>query len=157
MPATAEKATRFTFPEYESYDGLGLAELVRSGQISAAELIEAAIERIEARDGCVNAVVVKLYERARTRAKDDIDDGPFSGVPFIVKDLNQPMAGVPTNNGSRFWQGYVPPEDGELYKRWCRSGIVTVAKSNTPELGLAPVTESELYGVTKNPWIRAGN
>ncbi|MCA9669034.1 MAG: amidase [Myxococcales bacterium] len=144
------------FPEYESFDALGLAELVQRGEVSAAELVEAAIERIEARDGRVNAVVVKLYERARARAAGDIDHGPFRGVPFIVKDLEQAMAGVPTNNGSRFWQGYVPEEDGELYRRWRGSGIVTVAKSNTPELGLVPVTEPELFGPTNNPWDPSG-
>ena len=93
-----------TFPEYAKYDGLGLADLVRSRQVSALELVEEAIQRIETHNPQLNAVVNKLYDLGREAAKKPLPDGPFAGVPFLVKDLMATIAGVPTSNGNRLWR-----------------------------------------------------
>ncbi len=140
------------FDEYDRYDALGLAELVRDGKVTSAELIETCITRIEAVNPRLNCVVDTLYERARQAAERPVD-GPFKGVPFLLKDLLQTIEGVPTNAGSRFYKGWVPHRDGELYRRYRKSGLIVVAKTHTPELGLLPVTEPEVWGVrTSTPW-----
>ncbi len=97
----------FAFPEYESYDGLGLAGLVRKGDVSPLELVEAAIDRIEARNPHLNAVVHKMYDGARHAAAHVPHDAPFAGVPFLLKDLLSAYAGVPLTNGCRFFKNYV--------------------------------------------------
>src|SRR5262245_65615824 len=91
------------FADFERHDALGLAELVRARKVSPAELLEAAIERVEQRNGAVNAVVLKLYDHARRTIADGVPDGPFTGVPFLLKDLTASLAGVPTTRGSRFF------------------------------------------------------
>lgn len=144
-----------TFPEYESFDGLGLAELVRTRQMSPGELVEAAIERIEVRNPLYNAVIHRMYERARALAGSPLPDGPFRGVPFLLKDLLAAYAGEPLSNGSRFFDGFVPKESSELVKRFLRAGLVVVGKTSTPELGLLPVTEPTRFGPVLNPWDRS--
>lgn len=132
-------------------DALGLAEMVRDGKVSSAELVEQAIARIEQVNPQLNAVIHPLYVRARARAKGPLD-GPFAGVPFLLKDLMQTIAGVPTVGGSRFFRGVIPDETTELFRRFERAGLVTLGKTNTPEFGLLPVTEPEVWGPTRNPW-----
>lgn len=141
------------FAEYDSYDALGLAELVRAGQVSSAELVEEAIARIERLNPQINSVVFELYETARARASKDLGSGPFAGVPFLIKDLIQRIPGVPTQEGSMFFKGWTPTEETNLYRRWLDAGVVPVAKTATSELGLMPVVETELHGVTRNPWM----
>jgi amidase len=140
------------FNEYANYDGMGLAELVRAGKVSSLELIEAAIERIENYNPKLNAVVTKMYDDARDRAKQTIPDGPFSGVPFLVKDLFSTIKGVPTSAGNRLLK-YIPAAvDSEMVKRWRAAGLVILGKTNTPEFGLTPYTEPGVFGPAHNPW-----
>lgn len=141
-----------TFPEYESFDGLGLAALVQRGVISPVELIEAAIERIEILNPQLNAVIYKMYDQARFIARGDIPAGPFQGVPFLLKDLLADYAGVPLSSGSRFTQHWIPKYDSELVSRIKRAGLITLGKTNVPEFGLSSVTEPVLFGPTRNPW-----
>jgi amidase len=141
------------FAEYDSYDALGLAELVRAGQVSSADLVEESIARIERLNPQINSVVFELFDAARTRASKGLGNGPFAGVPFLVKDLIQRIPGVPTQEGSMFFKGWTPTEETNLYRRWLDAGVVPVAKTATSELGLLPVVETELHGVTRNPWM----
>ncbi len=139
-------------PEYSTHDALSLADLVHRREVTPLELVEACIERIERVDGRISAIVARLYERAREDANKPIGDGAFRGVPFLVKDLVQPVEGAPFVRGSRFFADDVAREDGELIKRYRRAGLLLVAKTKTPELGLTPFTEPALQGPARNPW-----
>jgi amidase len=140
------------FPEYPSFDALGLAELVRTGAVSAKELVETAIERIDALNPRLNAVIHRMFDRARREVGSGLPDGPFRGVPFLIKDLSLLVAGEPMRCGSRFLDGWVPDHDSELVIRFRNAGLVALGKTSTPELGLTPFTEPELFGPTRNPW-----
>ena len=140
------------FAEYHRYDGLGLAELVRTRQVTAAELVEEAIARIEAHNPAVNAVVYKMYEAARANAQNRLPDGLFAGVPFLLKDLLSTYGGVPTSHGNRILRDIPAPHDSELVHRFKAAGVLILGKTNVPEFGLTPFTESELLGVARNPW-----
>jgi len=140
------------FSDYEKYDGLGLAELVRKKEVKPSELVEEAISRIERLNPQLNAVIHKMYELARKTADGDLRDGPFKGVPFLMKDILMAYAGVPLTSGSRFFKDYIPDHDSELVKRFKAAGIIVVGKTNLPEFGLVPITEPELFGPTNNPW-----
>ncbi len=139
-------------PEYENYDGLGLAALVRDKQVKPAELVKAAIYRAEKLNPALNAIVTPAYERAIEYAGKELPDGPFSGVPFLLKDLLAAWKGVRMTSGSRAYKDYVPDYDSELVRRFRRSGSVFLGKTNTPEFGLMGVTEPELHGPARNPW-----
>lgn len=139
-------------PEYERYDALGLAELVRKKQVTALELVETAIDRIEKYDPRINAVILKTFERAREAARGGLPDGPFRGVPFLLKDILAQYAEVPMACGSRFYGGFTPTRSSRLVERFLRSGVVVLGKTNTPEFALMPVTEPEACGPTRNPW-----
>lgn len=138
--------------DYSSYDGVGLAELVRKGQVSPAELTEAAIARIERHNPTLNAVVFKGYDDARNQAAGGLPDGPFKGVPFLIKDLAMPVAGWPRSSGSRYTRGFVDAQDGGLTARYRASGAVLLGKTNTPEYGITGTTESGALGPCRNPW-----
>jgi Asp-tRNA(Asn)/Glu-tRNA(Gln) amidotransferase A subunit family amidase len=141
------------FAEYERYDGLGLAELVRRRQLSPDDLLEAAIERVEARNPTVNAVVMPLYDYGRKAIADGLPEGPFRGVPFLLKDLSASLAGIKTTRGSRFFvDAPPPPADSEQVKRLKGAGLVIFGRTNTCEIGLSLTCEPQLYGATKNPW-----
>jgi len=140
------------FLEYPKYDGLGLAELVRKKEVQPTELVEEAIRRIEALNPRLNAVIHKMYEYARRAAQGPLPEGPFSGVPFLLKDLVATCADEPIRKGSRFFASYVADRDTELVTRFKAAGLIIVGKTNVPEFGLAPVTEPELFGPCKNPW-----
>jgi Asp-tRNA(Asn)/Glu-tRNA(Gln) amidotransferase A subunit family amidase len=141
------------FADFEQYDGLGLADLVRRGKVSPTELLEAAIERVEARNGAVNAVTMKLYDYGRKAIADGLPDGPFTGVPFLLKDLTASVAGVKMTRGSKFFVDAPPPTaDSEHVKRLKRAGLVFFGRTNTCELGLSLTCEPQLYGPTKSPW-----
>ena len=137
--------------DYLRHDGIGLAELVRSQQVTPAELLEAAIARAEAVNPKLNAIVRPLYERARKHAAQTLS-GPFAGVPFLLKDLIGELGGEITAQGSAFFKDYRPQQDSELVRRYQAAGLVIFGKTNTPELGLTPFTEPRLYGPTRNPW-----
>jgi amidase len=138
--------------DYSAYDGLGLAALVRSKQVSPSELVEAAIDRIERHNPVLNAVVHKGFDDARRRAQGELPDGPFRGVPFLIKDLGMPVAGWPRTSGSRFARHIVDTEDGGLTRRYRASGVIPLGKTNTPEYGITGTTESALLGPCRNPW-----
>jgi amidase len=138
--------------EYINCDGLGLAGLVRRKEITPRELVETAISRIEKLNPQLNAVIYKMYDLALEAAAGELPNGPFTGVPFILKDLQVDYAGVPTRSGSRFHQDFVPDHDSELVKRYKAAGVIIIGKTNTPEYGLEPVTEPELFGPCNNPW-----
>ena len=140
------------FPEYETFDGLGLAGLVRRGDISPLELIEAAIGRIESRNPRINAVVRKMYDQARAAASRALPAGAFTGVPFLLKDLTSTYEGVPTGSGTRLLQHIPAARDSEIVRRYKAAGVVIAGKTNTPEFGLVPYTEPEVHGPTHNPW-----
>lgn len=138
--------------QFTQFDGLGLAGLVRSRQVSPRELVDATIERIERLNGRLNAVVHPMYDRARHQADGDPGPGLFAGVPFLLKDLGATVAGVPSSHGSHFFDGVVPDHTTETIERLQSSGLIFVAKTNTPELGLRPVTESKRLGAARSPW-----
>lgn len=141
-----------SFPEYADHDGLGLAELVKKGEVTPLELIDAAIERAEHHNGMLNAIVYKAYDEARETAKGDLPDGPFKGVPFLIKDLGTEVKGWPRTSGSKFVANVVDNHDSELVKRFRASGTVLFGKTNTPEYGITGTTESRLLGPCRNPW-----
>ncbi len=139
--------------DYEQNDGLALAELVRTRKVSAAELLDAAIARIDARNPKLNAVVHTMYDQARAvLARGTPDGGPFAGVPFLLKDLLSMYAGVPTSAGNKLLRGIPAREDSEIVRRYKAAGLVILGKTNTPEFGLLPYTESEELGPARNPW-----
>jgi amidase len=139
-------------PDYSEFDGLGLAELVAKKAVTPLELVDAAIERIERHNPTLNAVVYKGYDDARAWAKGDLPDGPFRGVPFLIKDLGAQVKGWPRTSGSNFAQVAADAEDSELVRRYRQAGVVLVGKSNTPEFGIPGVTNSERLGACRNPW-----
>src|SRR5580693_3394193 len=141
-----------SFAEYAQYDGLGLAHLVRRGDVSAAELLEEAITRIERHNPKLNAVVYKAYDEARAQAKSKLADGPFQGVPFLIKDISMEVAGWPMTNGSALLKDYVSTNDHELTRRYRASGVVLAGKTNTPEFGIPGTTEGRHLGNCHNPW-----
>jgi len=138
--------------DYESHDALGLADLVRRGETTPTELLDAALARLDARNPALNAVVTPLVEAARRDIAAGLPDGPFTGVPFLVKELVASVAGAATTAASRLYRHQVATADSEIVARFRRAGLVIAGKTNSPEFGLSPTTESRLYGVTRNPW-----
>lgn len=133
-------------------DATAQAELVRRREVKAIELVDAAIERIERLNPTLNAVVTPMYEQARTAAAGEVPAGPFSGVPFLLKDLIASYGGVRMTWGSAFLRDFVPDHDSELVARLKRTGLIILGKTNTPEFGLLPTTEPLLFGPSRNPW-----
>ncbi len=140
------------FSEYDDYDGLGLAALVRQGDVSALELLVEAIVRTEQVNAQINAVVYKFYDEARAAIAAGLPDGLYTGVPFLIKDLHQAIAGQPLSQGSRMYQNYVSDHDSTLIARYRDGGLVVFGRTNSPEFGLMPVTEPKAFGPTRNPW-----
>lgn len=133
-------------------DAMAQAELVRLKEVKPVELVEAAIGRIERMNPGLNAVITPMYEQARDAALGPLPDGPFRGVPFLLKDLVATYAGTRMAWGSAFLRDFVPDHDSELVVRLKQAGFVIVGKTNTPELGILPTTEPILFGPTRNPW-----
>ena len=140
------------FHDYGRYDALGLADLVRRGETSPIELLEAALARMDAVNPAINAVIHRMEGAARLTIAAGLPDGPFRGVPFLLKDLVQACAGEPLRSGSRLLRDFVASHDEELVRRFRSAGFVIFGKTNTPEFGMANVTEPELFGPTRNPW-----
>ncbi len=141
-----------TIAEYADYDGLGLAELIRKKDVKPIELVEEAIDRSEKLNPKLNFIVFRDYERARKTAQGDLPKGPFSGVPFYLKDIFAFAEGIPTRQGTRFMPSIPWPHDSVLTARYKQAGLVILGKTNVPEFGLVPTTESKLYGPARNPW-----
>src|SRR5260221_3585892 len=139
------------FKEYGNYDAVGLADLVRRKQVSATELLDEAIDRTAKVDPQINAVVVKHYEYARRQIENGLPDGPFTGVPFLLKDLDL-LQGTVTTSGASVFRDNVADHTGTLAQRFLHSGVAIFGKSSSPEFGLMPTTESRLFGPTRNPW-----
>jgi amidase len=134
-----------------THDATGLAELIRRGDVSPPELVEASIARIEQVNPKINAVVAKLYEQARRDAQNVDTSAPFAGVPIAIKDLMTAMKGVPVTNGSRM-PATVADHDALVVTRFREMGFIPVVTSTSPELGIRLVTESAAFGITRNPW-----
>lgn len=135
-------------------DAVGQAALIRSGEASAVELVDAAIGRIEALNPVLNAVVRDRFERARTEAAGDLPDGPFRGVPLLLKDLSAEIEGETLFEGMRFLRDadHHASRTDALARRFLDAGFVVLGRTNTPEIGLLPTTEPDSYGPTHNPW-----
>ena len=135
-------------------DATGQAELVRTGQASPTELVDAAIARIEAINPQLNAVIHERFEQARAEAAGELPDGPFRGVPFLLKDLEAHQAGEPHHGGLKVLarEGWTAPADDHLTRRVREAGLVVLGRTNTPELGTTISTEPEAHGPTRNPW-----
>nr|APC60439.1 Ami [Parvibaculum lavamentivorans] len=145
------KGAKPVMPELAKLDATAQAELVRKGELTALELVEAGISRIEQVNPQVNAVVETFYDRAREAAKGKLPEGPFTGVPNLVKDLDN-LKGTRATSGSRFLAQNISPETDPIIAGKEKSGFVMVGKSNTPEFGLLGTTESLLLGACNNPW-----
>ncbi|MEO6123994.1 MAG: amidase [Ilumatobacteraceae bacterium] len=139
---------------YDECDAVGLAQLVRRNQVTPSELLDEALRRVDERDGPINSIVVDLEHRARAAIAAGLPDGPFTGVPFALKDLNTNIEGEISTEGSRFFAGRRADVTSEIVHRFDRAGFVTFAKTNSPEFGLSPTTEPIVHGPTRNPWNR---
>ena len=140
--------------EFAALDATAQAELVRGGKVSPLELVDAAIARVEKLNPELNAVIHSQFDLARERARGPLPDGPFRGVPFVLKDFAAHEAGQPFHEGLRVAKevGFVESTDTELVRRFKQAGFVTIGRTNTPELAILPTTEPEAYGPTRNPW-----
>ncbi len=149
--------------EFAWLDAVGQAELVRRGEVTPLELVDAAIQRIERQNGALRAVILPTFDRARERARELASDRralatlPFGGVPFLMKDLGGEEAGVPCHRGMRVLKeaNWIEPRDSYLSQRIRASGLISLGRTNTPELGLLPTSEPLAYGATANPWYHA--
>ena len=138
--------------ELTSLDATAQAELVRRREAEARELVEAAIRRIERLNPTLNAVVTPMFEEALERAAGELPEGPFKGVPFVLKDITAQYSGVRYTEGATFLADHVSTQDQELVTRHKLAGLVVVGKTNVPEFGILPTTEPHLFGATRNPW-----
>ena len=134
------------FHEYQQYDALGLAQLVQSGEISASEVLLAAQERLAQFNPQLNAVVTTMDTLAESLLNNLPQHGPFTGVPFLVKDLMLPFAGFPMSNGSLAMKNYIPERDSELATKLHESGLITFGKTNTSELGASSLAKNAVFG-----------
>ncbi|HEX6594967.1 MAG TPA: amidase [Bacillota bacterium] len=138
--------------EFTKYDGVGLAELVNKGDVLPEELLQISVKAINELDPDINAIVSTLEEDAMREIKAGLPNGPFKGVPFLIKDVILHAEGIPVNMGSRFAEGTTFPVDSELMSRFRQAGFITVGITTTPEFAYNAATESLLYGPTRNPW-----
>jgi amidase len=138
--------------ELDRYDALGLAELVRKGEVTGEALLDRAIARVEDVNPKLNAVVLKHYDLARRQLAAQPPKGPFAGVPFLLKDLNTALAGTVTTDGSRAFADWTASADSTLPRRAKAAGLTIFGKTASPEFGLTVSTESALWGQTRNPW-----
>jgi len=138
--------------ELAALDATAQAGLVRRREVQPRELVEAAIRRVERLNPTLNAVVTPMFDEALARASEPLPDGPFTGVPFVLKDLTAQTAGVRYTESSAFLADNVSAHDQELVLRQRRAGLVVIGKTNAPEFGILPTTEPRLFGATHNPW-----
>jgi len=141
-----------SFEEYDQYDGTGLAQLIRNGEVNATDLCEEAISRAETLNPKLNAIITPLYDYAREAARKLSSDATFAGVPFLLKDVHHALKGFAMSSGSALLKSYLPQNDSEIVSRFKRAGLVILGKTNTPEFKLAYVTEPKAFGITRNPW-----
>ncbi len=139
------------FTQYASLDATALAALIASGEVSAAEVLDAAVARMDTVNPRLGAVVMDWRERARAQVAAGVQ-GPFAGVPFLLKDLGQDIGGLPATWGSRARRSVRAQATSSVVQRWINAGLVVIGKTNLPELALKAVTEPELFGPCRNPW-----
>ena len=150
---SGEKMTITGLPfEYDKYDALGLAELIAKKQLTPAELLNAVRQRVETLNPKLNAFCYLFFDKAEEQIKSGLGNGPFSGVPFALKDLGQHLEGTITSAGARVWTDQVADYDSTLVARYKQAGLVIFGKTTSPEFGLTTTTESVLFGQTRNPW-----
>lgn len=153
MTASSSSRSRgLSFAEYRTYDALGLASLVRSGDTTADELLDIAVARIDAVNPALNAVVDMFIDKARNAIAAGLPDGPFTGVPFLLKDLFIDFEGTKTTSGAVFFKDTAAKRDSTVARRYKNAGLVIFGKTHSCEFGAVPTTESQLYGATRNPW-----
>lgn len=140
------------FAEYGKHDGLGLGALVKEKKVTALELVDEAIARAERINPKINAIIFKAFDAAHESAKNGAPDGPFSGVPILLKDMRAGAIGMPTRSGSRMVPAIPADHDATLVTRYRAAGLIPLGKTNVPEFGILPVSESKLYGPARNPW-----
>lgn len=138
--------------DYLQHDALSLAQLVAGGEVTPLELLEEAIERARQQDARLNFLAQEMFDYGRQRIAAGLPQGPFTGVPFLEKDLHMHIAGYPSGQGSRFYANYVAEVTSELVRRHEAAGLVIFGKTTTPEFGLTGTTESIAEGPTRNPW-----
>jgi amidase len=141
-----------TQQEWEALDAVGIATLVKSGEVTGREMVETAIARIEQLNPVVNAVVHRAYDEAMELAGRQKPIAPFAGVPYLLKDLNALAQGLPLSNGSKLLAGATSSFDSSLVARLRSAGFLLVGRSNSAEFGLNISTEPRAYGATCNPW-----
>jgi len=141
-----------TAADYVRHDAVALAGLVRRGEVSSSELVEAAIALIERHNPALNAVTQRTDDFARAAIAAGLPNGPFRGVPFMLKDLFENLMGVPSNNGSALFKGWLPPYESTLVRKARDAGLVIAGKTSSPEFGLMPTTEPRAFGPCRNPW-----
>lgn len=154
LSSSLPKVANAAIDEFVKYDGMGQAALVRAGDVSSLELVDAAIARIEKLNPALNAVVHKLYDEGRAVAQSDLPDGPFKGVPYLIKDLSE-LTGAPLTYGSKMFAHQIAKSDNGSVVRAKQAGLVIVGKTNTPEFGFVSTTESQLLGAARNPFDAA--
>src|ERR687890_1990278 len=138
--------------DYVTLDATALADLVRLRHVNPAELVETAIARLEQVEPKLAGMAEWTLDQARQAARKSLHDGPFAGVPFLLKDNMHFAAGIPYHNGSRIWRGWIPPQDSEMVRRFKAAGLIILGSTKVPELSLTPVTEPRHFGRANNPW-----
>lgn len=141
-----------TFEEYRKHDALGLAELVKKKEVTPLELVELAIRRAEAVNPKLNAIIHKMYDTARKMAQHADPNAPFSGVPFLIKEIGIHIKGEPLRRGSKGFKNYISSKDSSIVEKFRAGGLTFLGRTNTPEFGVTPYTEPEFFGPTRNPW-----
>jgi len=137
--------------EYQQYDGLGLAQLIASKQITPLELLNAVRARAEVVNSKLNALCQQFFDKAEAQIKEGLPNGAFRGVPFVLKDLGHQLAGTPTTYASRLFKDSAYDSDSTLVTRYKQAGLVIFGKSTTREMGISTSTESAMFGATRNP------
>ena len=138
--------------EYNHLDAVGINASIRAGEIHPREVIAAAIGRIERYDSRINAIAWRRYEPALQEAEQALPESPVAGVPFLLKDLSQTLAGAPDTKGSLMRQDLIADHDSTLVTRYKEAGLIFLGQSTYPEFGISADTRSALFGITRNPW-----
>jgi amidase len=137
--------------DYLQLDATDLAGLVQRRDVTPAEMVEVAIARLARSEPKLTGMMERAFDRAREEASQPLQ-GPFAGVPFLLKDNMHVASGIPYHNGSRIWRGWAPPRDSELVRRFRAAGLIVLGTTKVPELSLTPVTEPKSFGRVHNPW-----
>ncbi|MFM8842130.1 MAG: amidase family protein, partial [Actinomycetota bacterium] len=141
-----------TVADLSAYDALDIADLIRRKQVSADETLDWAMNSVATNDRDIHSVWTTFEDRARSAIKHGLPDGPFTGVPFLLKDLGLRLAGTVTSSGSKFFAKATANTTSELVKRYERAGLVIFGKTSTSEFGLGPSADTDLFPITNNPW-----